>query len=304
MPAGRPHRAPDSPATPGRRRLPAPAGTAAHRAASARVSTASARCTAVPSPCRDREAHRHLAHELLAHQRQGASGTAPSTRTPRRTSASRTAPRARPAGPPGRGRSATWAGTGPSSGMPARRHRLRSASHDSGRNRSASSRAWNRPFATPTWTVTMPLSILPTHPRYCRCTPGVWSPFFRQLVSSITPTVPSGSSGRPSSTSARCRCNRSRADGVVPGGGDQELLERADGGPARQGDRLDALARQVGEQAPAVVVEVGGRPLLQEAAPVSLQVRRRTPDPTPRFPGPSSDSLRWPILFTGGIPAL
>ena len=34
--------------------------------------------------------------------------------------------------------------------------------HDLGRYRSASSRAWKGPFATPRWTVTMPLSILPT----------------------------------------------------------------------------------------------------------------------------------------------
>ena len=57
--------------------------------------------------------------------------------------------------------------------IPASRHRVRSSAHDSGRYNSASSRAWNVPFATPMCTVTTPLSILPTHPRYCRCTPGV-----------------------------------------------------------------------------------------------------------------------------------
>jgi hypothetical protein len=52
---------------------------------------------------------------------------------------------------------------------------------------------------------------------------------------------------------------------VVPAGGDEELLEGADGGAADQGDRLDGLAGQVGEQAATVVVEVAGRPVLEEA---------------------------------------
>ena len=57
----------------------------------------------------------------------------------------------------------------------------------------------------------MPLSTLPRQPKYWRCTPGVCSPHFWQLVSSITPTVPSGSSGRASSTSATRRWSLSRA---------------------------------------------------------------------------------------------
>src|SRR5436305_894131 len=79
--------------------------------------------------------------------------------------------------------------------MPASSQRGRSSSHDLGRYRSASSRAWKRPWATPKWTVTMPSSTLPTQPRYCLCTPGVFSPFLTLLVSSMTPTVPSGSAG-------------------------------------------------------------------------------------------------------------
>jgi len=41
-------------------------------------------------------------------------------------------------------------------------------------------------------------------------TPGVWSPHFRQLVSSITPTVPTPSAGTDPRTSARCRWRVSR----------------------------------------------------------------------------------------------
>ncbi len=59
---------------------------------------------------------------------------------------------------------------------------------------------------------------------------------------------------------------------VVPAGGDQELLEGSHGGAGLQGDRLDRLAGQVGEQAPAVGVEVGGGALLEEAVPVAPQV--------------------------------
>ena len=60
---------------------------------------------------------------------------------------------------------------------------------------------------------------------------------------------------------------------VVPPGGDQELLQGPDGRAGGQGDRLDALARQVGQQAPAVGVEVSGRPVLAETAPEPPQVR-------------------------------
>jgi hypothetical protein len=61
---------------------------------------------------------------------------------------------------------------------------------------------------------------------------------------------------------------------VVPPGGDQELLEGPDRGAGGQGDRLDALAGQVGQEAPAVGAEVGGRPGLAEAVPEPPQVRR------------------------------
>ncbi len=138
----------------------------------------------------DGEVHRHLGHEPLAHQVQE-----PQERDGRpvplveRQPVERH-PVARSAGATGPPPAATSVRCRTSSGMPAARHRGRSAAHDFGRYRSASSRAWKVPLATPTWTVTMPLSTLPTHPRYCRCTPGVWSPHFRQLVSSITPTVP------------------------------------------------------------------------------------------------------------------
>src|SRR6185312_9344062 len=49
----------------------------------------------------------------------------------------------------------------------------RSSAHEFGRYRSVPSRAWNVPLATPRWMVAMPLPVLPTHPRYCRWTPGV-----------------------------------------------------------------------------------------------------------------------------------
>ena len=68
------------------------------------------------------------------------------------------------------------------------------------------------PLVTPMWTVTMPLSIFPTHPRYWRWTPGVWSPHLRQLVSSMTPTVPRGSPGRSATAAPRCFCKVSRAE--------------------------------------------------------------------------------------------
>src|SRR4051794_37043271 len=60
---------------------------------------------------------------------------------------------------------------------------------------------------------------------------------------------------------------------LVPVGGDEELLEGADGGAAGQGDGLDALARQVGQQAAAVVVEVAGGPVLQEAGAEAAEER-------------------------------
>jgi hypothetical protein len=60
---------------------------------------------------------------------------------------------------------------------------------------------------------------------------------------------------------------------VVPPGGGQEHLEGADRGPRGQGNRLDALAGQVGQECPAVGVEVVGRALLAEAPAEPPQVR-------------------------------
>ncbi len=58
---------------------------------------------------------------------------------------------------------------------------------------------------------------------------------------------------------------------VIPGRGGEELLEGADGVAAGQGNGLDALARQVGEQAAAVAVEVGGGRALEEAGAEAAQ---------------------------------
>jgi hypothetical protein len=71
--------------------------------------------------------------------------------------------------------------------MPAARQRARSADQSSGRNKSPSKRQWKSPVAYPKWTVTMQCSVLPTVPHHCRCTPGVLSPRFTSLVSSMTP---------------------------------------------------------------------------------------------------------------------
>jgi hypothetical protein len=51
------------------------------------------------------------------------------------------------------------------------------------------------------------------------------------------------------------------------------VLQRADGGAAGQGDGLDALAGQVGEQTPAVAVEVAGGAVLEEAAAEAAEER-------------------------------
>ena len=59
---------------------------------------------------------------------------------------------------------------------------------------------------------------------------------------------------------------------VLPFGGDEELLHGADGGPAGQGDRFDALAGQVGKQPFTIVVEVLSDPLLSEAVAVRREV--------------------------------
>jgi hypothetical protein len=120
----------------------------------------------------------------------------------------------------------------------------------------------------------MPLSILPTQPRYGRCTPGVWSPHFWQLVSSITPTVPAASAGTPASAAARCRWRAARARSWSHRAVTRNSLEGPHGGARLEGDRLDRLAGQVGQQPPAVGVEVGGRPLLEEAVAVTPEVRR------------------------------
>ena len=58
-----------------------------------------------------------------------------------------------------------------------------------------------------------------------------------------------------------------------PGVVAQELLQGAYGGAGLQGDGLDALARQVGEQAATVVVEVGGGSVLEEAGAEVAQER-------------------------------
>src|SRR6185437_11222772 len=59
---------------------------------------------------------------------------------------------------------------------------------------------------------------------------------------------------------------------VVPACGSQKFLEGPHGSSGFEGDGFDGFAGQVGEQAPAVVVKVGGRALLEKAAPVASQV--------------------------------
>ena len=61
---------------------------------------------------------------------------------------------------------------------------------------------------------------------------------------------------------------------VIPDVFGKELLERADGGAGGQGDRLDALARQVAEQSAGVGLEVSEGLLRHEAASETAQVRR------------------------------
>src|SRR4051794_39892443 len=126
--------------------------------------------------------------------------------------------------------------------MPAARQRGRSWSHDSGRYKSASSRAWDCPLATPTWTVTMPLSSLPTQPRYCRCTPG-------GLIAPLAAARLVDHPDRAGGVGGRRRDHRPQVplEGVacplvVPTGGDQELLEGTDGRAGFEGDGLDRLA--------------------------------------------------------------
>lgn len=67
---------------------------------------------------------------------------------------------------------------------------------------------------------------------------------------------------------------RAAGGAVFPAGDGEERLEGADGGPGLQRDRLDALARQVGQQRPAVVVEVRGGAVLEETRPEPPQIRR------------------------------
>src|SRR3954469_20630390 len=105
------------------------------------------------------------------------------------------------------------------------------------------------------WTVTMQLSTLPAAPQYCRCTPGVLSPFLATPVSSTQPTVPTPPAGLPPGAGrwGRARRRPARGGGVagapppldlvphaalVPDVGGEELLERADRTPRGQGDRL------------------------------------------------------------------
>lgn len=55
------------------------------------------------------------------------------------------------------------------------------------------------------------LRLVATQPRYCRCTPGAWSPFLTALVSSMIPTVPRSSVGCSAAVAPRRCCNRFRA---------------------------------------------------------------------------------------------
>ena len=136
--------------------------------------------------------------------------------------------------------------------MPAASQRGQSSSQDLGRYRSASSSAWK---------------VLPLHAR------GL----FALLGATGLVDDPDGAErvGR------ECREDPGEVplegvagEVVVPGGDDEELLEGADGGAADQGDRLDGLARQVGEQTMTVVVEVAGDAFLEEAAAVEVEVGR------------------------------
>jgi hypothetical protein len=67
-----------------------------------------------------------------------------------------------------------------------------------------------------------------------------------------------------------------RVAGVVPIPvcSDQELLEGPDSGSGGQGNRLDTLTRQVGQQPPAVRIKVARRPVLAEATPEPTQIHR------------------------------
>src|SRR5262249_27541046 len=118
--------------------------------------------------------------------------------------------------------------------MPAARQRGRSWSQDLGRYRSASSSAWKGPMATPTWTVMMPLSSLPTQPRYCGCTPGV----------GLAPLAATGLVDHAHGADGVRGAGRHRRSQVlleaipcpvvVPAGGDQEPLQGAHGGAGLQ----------------------------------------------------------------------
>ena len=61
-------------------------------------------------------------------------------------------------------------------------------------------------------------------------------------------------------------------DLVAPVGRDEELLQGADGGSTCPCDRLDTLARQVGQHAATGTVEVARRPLRQETVAVTRRV--------------------------------
>ena len=147
----------------------------------------------------------------------------------------------------------------------------------------------------------MPLSILPTQPRYCRCTPGVLVPDLRAEVSSISPTVPRSSSGKPAKAAATWRCSCSRTCGVVATVVAEELLQGADGTAGGQGDRLDALAFQVGEQAAAVGVQVAEGLGVAAAEQVRLQeIIEGGPQPVQFFFRHGSCLLAGLLLFANG----
>ena len=105
-----------------------------------------------------------------------------------------------------------------------------------------------------------------------RCTPGVWSPHFRQLVSSMTPTAPRVSPGSAATTAARSRCNKVRAASWSQWAVTKNSWGGAHGRARLQSNRLDTLARQVGEQPPAIGVQMGGGPLLAKAGPEATGV--------------------------------
>ena len=68
--------------------------------------------------------------------------------------------------------------------------------------------------------------------------------------------------------------------GVLPVGSDGKLLKGSHGGSGGQGDGLDTLTRQVGQQPPAVRIEVARRPVRADCANSSMSTKCPKPPTT------------------------